>query len=117
MKIIKSKEKEYKRLYNKNIDTYGICCYTLAERWAQLMEEAIDNSDKSPYEVIRNNATNLILEIVGENVPPPSISDSMYYCAIFILIEFWVYGKFLAQYQREKATAVYNMIKKNVSSG
>lgn len=112
MKIIRSKKKEYKRLYNKNIDTYGIYCYTLAERWAQLMEEAIDNSDKSPYEVIRDNATNLLYELDGDDIY--GISDNLYYCAIFILIEFWVYGKLFARCQREKAIIVYNMLDKDI---
>lgn len=115
MKIIRSKEKEYKSLFNKNIDTDGIYCYTLAERWADLMEKEIDNSSKSPYEIICDNANNLFTRIVSERLPPPSISDSLYYYAIFILIEFWIYGKFLALYQREKATFIYNMIERSIS--
>lgn len=44
MRVIEGKEKEYKKWYDKNSDPYGRACFTFAERWAELLEEKIDNS-------------------------------------------------------------------------
>ena len=52
MKIKKSQKQVYKEWYEKNKDTYGKECFKYAERWADLMEYEIKNSDKSALEVI-----------------------------------------------------------------
>ena len=56
MKILKGKEQEYKDWYEKNSDTYSRACFTYAERWAELLEKEIEESDKDTKEVMKQYA-------------------------------------------------------------
>jgi uncharacterized protein YbbK (DUF523 family) len=44
MKILKEKEQDYQIGYNNNLDPYGHAIYTFAERWAELLEKAIEEN-------------------------------------------------------------------------
>ena len=52
MKIVEGKEKEYKDWYDKNSDGYSRACFTYAERWAEMMEEKIEESPDDVMKVI-----------------------------------------------------------------
>ena len=97
MKILKGKEQEYKDWYNNNLDAYGHACFTFAERWAELMEEAIDNSDASPMEVIIKRANDL-----SNVADTEGITGFMYGCAVNILSKAWEYGEFLRKWHNKE---------------
>ena len=62
MKIVEGKEKEYKDWYDKNSDGYSRACFTYAERWAEMMEEKIEESPDDVMKVIVDNAFKLSME-------------------------------------------------------
>lgn len=97
MKILKGKEQEYKDWYNKNLDFYGHGIFTFAERWAELMEEAIDNSEDSPMEVIIKRADGL-----SRTADTKGITGNMYGCAVYILSQCWEYGELLRKWHNKE---------------
>lgn len=97
MKIITGKEQDYKDWYNKNLDPYSHACFTFAERWAELLEEVIENSDDKPVKVIIDNADKLSYKADTEG-----ITGAMYGMAINILALCWEYGKELSQWHNNK---------------
>lgn len=97
MKILNGKEKEYKDWYDKNSDGYGRACFTFAERWANLMEEAIANSEDSPMEVIIKRADGL-----SDKADTEGITGYMYGCAVNILSLCWEYGELLRKWHNKE---------------
>lgn len=97
MKIIKGKEQEYKDWYNNNLDPYGHGIFTFAERWAELMEEAIEASDVSPMEVIIKRADSLCNAADTEG-----ITGYMYGAAVSILSQEWKYGEELRKWHNKE---------------
>lgn len=97
MKIIEGKEKEYKEWYDKNSDAYSRACFTFAERWAELLEEKIDNSSDCPMKVIVDNAEKLSREADTEG-----ITGFMYGCSVDILSRVWKYGDKLRKWHNRK---------------
>ena len=93
MEIIKGKEQIYKDWYNKNKDPYGRACFSYAERWAEMMEKAIDESEYDTVAAIALNAERLSHEANTEG-----ITGYMYQCAISILSSCWIYGKELEKW-------------------
>ena len=97
MKIVNGKEKEYKDWYDKNSDPYSRACFTYAERWAEMLEELIKESDDSPFKVIVDNAERLSNEADTEG-----ITGFMYGCAISILSQSWEYGEWLRKWHNKE---------------
>lgn len=97
MKIKNGKEQEYKDWYNKNLDVYGHAIFSFAERWAELMEEAIDNSEDSPMEVIIKRADNLCNTANTEG-----ITGHMYGAAVNILSQEWECGEELKKWHNKE---------------
>lgn len=88
MKIREGKELEYRDWYDKNSDGYSRACFTFAERWAEMLEEEIEKSDKTPLEVIVDNA-----ERLSSKADTEGITGFMYGCAVSILSQEWEYGE------------------------
>lgn len=98
MKIIYGKEMDYQAWYNNNLDPYGHGIFTFAERWAELMEEAIDNcSGVDPMEVIIKSADELCSVADTEG-----ITGYMYGAAVSILAQCWEYGEELRRWHNKE---------------
>lgn len=97
MKILKGKEQDYKDWYNKNSDPYGHACFTYAERWAEMLENAIENSPDEPMKVILDNADELSREADTEG-----ITGFMYGMAVSILSQCWEYGEELRKWHNKE---------------
>ena len=97
MKILNGKEQDYKDWYNKNSDPYGRVCFTYAERWAEMLEEAIENSADEPTKVIIDNADRLSSEADTEG-----ITGFMYGMAVSILSQCWEYGEALRKWHNKE---------------
>lgn len=96
MKIRKGKEKEYKGWYGKNNDPYGRACFTYAERWAELLEEKINNYDNI-MNCIVDNADRL-----GREADTEGITGFMYGCAVSILSQCWEHGEYLRKWHNKE---------------
>jgi hypothetical protein len=88
MEIIKGKEKEYKDWYDLNSDPYSRACFTYAERWANMMENAI-NKGKD----LKDVAERLSLRADTEG-----ITGFMYGVAVSILSQVWIHGEELRRW-------------------
>lgn len=97
MKILKGKEQDYKDWYNKNLDPYGHGIFTFAERWAELMEDAIEISEASTMEVIIKRADDLCSVADTEG-----ITGYMYGAAVSILSQAWEYGEELRKWHNKE---------------
>lgn len=97
MKIIEGKEQDYKNWYDKNSDPYGRACFTYAERWAEMLETAIENSEDDPEKVITDNADKLSHEADAEG-----ITGFMYGMAVSILSQCWYYGETLRKWHNKE---------------
>lgn len=97
MRILKGKEQAYKDWYNKNLDSYGHACFTFAERWAELMEKAMTNSEYSPMEVIIKRADSL-----SSAADTEGITGYMYGAAVSILSQCWEYGEELRKWHNKE---------------
>ena len=97
MKILKGKEQEYKEWYDKNSDSYSRACFTYAERWAELLETKIENSDKEISEVFKKYA-----EEYSHKADTEGISGFMYGVAIQILSMEWEYGEYLRKWHNKE---------------
>lgn len=97
MQIINGKEQEYRNWYSKNSDPYGRASFTYAERWAELLENAIENSTDEPMKVIVDNADRLSNEADVEG-----ITGFMYGCAVSILSQCWKYGEELRKWHNKE---------------
>ena len=89
MKIKKGMEEKYQEGYNNNLDAYGHGVYTYLERWADSMEELINNG-KDPADVIKEDA-----ERLSSIADTEGITGFMYGCAVSILSQVWEYGELL----------------------
>ena len=97
MKILKGKEQDYKNWFDKNTDPYERACFTYAQRWAEMMEDAIENSTDEPVKVIADNADRL-----SDKADIEEITGFMYGCAISILLHCWEYGEELREWHNKK---------------
>jgi hypothetical protein len=97
MKILKDKEQDYKDWYNKNLDPYGHAIFTFAERWAEMMEAAIESSEDGSMEVIIKIADGLISVADTEG-----ITGYMYGAAVNILSKCWEYGEELRKWHNKE---------------
>ena len=97
MKILEGKEQEYKEWYDKNSDSYSRACFTFAERWAELLEAKIENSDKEISEVFKEYAGEL-----SHTADVEGITGFMYGMAVNILSQIWEYGEELRNWHNKK---------------
>lgn len=97
MKIMNGKEHAYKDWYNKNEDGYSRACFTFAERWAELMETEIEQSDKTPLEVIIECGNRL-----SHKADTEGITGFMCGCAVSILSQVWEYGEDLRKWHNKE---------------
>lgn len=97
MKILKGKEQAYKDWYNNNLDMYGHAVFTFAERWADLMEKAMHNSEYSPMEVIIKRA-----DALSNYADTEGITGYMYGAAVSILSQCWEYGEELRKWHNKE---------------
>lgn len=96
MKILQGHEKAYKDWYDKNSDGYGRVCFTYAERWAEMMEAGIEESD-NPMHYIVDNA-----ERLSHEADTDGITGFMYGCAVSILSQCWEYGDLLRKWHNNE---------------
>lgn len=93
MKILTGKEQDYQDWLNKNTDGCGRACFTYAERWAEMLEKEIENSDDSIEKVMIDKADKFSREADVEG-----ITGFMYGCAVSILSQCWKYGEELRRW-------------------
>lgn len=97
MKILAGKEQEYKDWYDKNSDPYGRACFTYAERWAEMLEKLIEESDKDPESIIIENA-----EFTSHAADTEYITGFMYGMAVSILSQCWEHGEILRKWHNKE---------------
>ncbi len=97
MKILKGKEQEYKDWYKKNSDPYSRACFTYAERWAELLEKEIEESDKDIKEVMKQYANKY-----SHDADVEGITGFMYGVAVQILSLCWEYGEELRKWHNKE---------------
>lgn len=97
MKIKEGKEEEFKKGLEVNKDSYGAAIYAYTQRWAGLMEIEIENSDKTPEEVINECA-----EKLSHDADTEGISGFMYGAAVSILAQCWEYGDILRKWHNKE---------------
>ena len=68
MKIRKEAEEIHKDWFDRKIEDYEMKCYAYAERWADLMEKAIENSGEEPRKVIYDKAKELMHKANKEEI-------------------------------------------------
>lgn len=93
MKIIDGKEQEYIDYKNKCIASGNERYLIYAEKWANALEEKIQNSNDSVYTVIKENASLLSYES-GETIYNKFTRG----IGVTILYSFWIYGDELTQW-------------------
>lgn len=89
MQILDGKEKDYKEWRDKNTDPYGNAVFTYAERWAESMEQMIEEVG-DVTKAIAENAESLSHEADTEG-----ITGFMYGAAVSILAQCWKHGETL----------------------
>lgn len=92
MKISLGKENAYKEWYDKNSDDYSRACFTFAERWAELLEKEIENSDDILQTLLEK------ADILSHEADTEGITGFMYGCALNILAHCWEYGEYLRKW-------------------
>ena len=92
MKIIEGMEQDYRDWFNKNDDPYGRRCFTYAEDWADIMEQAMDEG--MSLEEIADSASH--------QADTDGITGFMYGMAVSILSKVWVHGERLRQWHNVK---------------
>lgn len=97
MKVIEGKEQTYKEWYDINSDPYSRACFTYAERWAELLEKLVENSDKSVSQVFEEKANDTSHEADVEG-----ITGFMYGMAVNILSQCWVHGEELRKWHNKQ---------------
>ena len=97
MKILKGKEQEYKDWYEKNSDPYSRACFTYAERWAELLEKEIEESDKDTKEVMKQYS-----EKYSHDADIEGITGFMFGMAVQILSLCWEYGEELRKWHNKE---------------
>ncbi len=81
MKVVD--EKVYEDWKAKNTDGYGSGVFRYAEKWANMMEEAIENGAKLED----------VAQKLSHDADTEGITGFMYGCAVSILSQCWVYGE------------------------
>lgn len=81
MKVVD--EKVYEDWKAKNTDGYGSGVFRYAEKWANMMEEAIENGAKLED----------VAKSLSHKADTEGITGFMYGCAVSILSQCWVYGE------------------------
>lgn len=85
MKIKEGLETEYAEYVNKNSnDPYSLGVVTYIERWAELMERAIEDEKESIADVA---------DSLSHVADTDGITGFMYGCAVQAMRYFWVYGE------------------------
>ena len=97
MKILNGKEQDYKEWYENQSDGYGRMCFKYAEKWAELLETKINESQDEPLKAIIENA-----EIASHQADTDGITGFMYGCAVSILSQCWEYGEHLKTWHNKK---------------
>ena len=97
MKIVKGREQDYKDWYDKNDDPYGRACFTYAERWAEMLEKLIENSDKSVAQIFEESASKL-----SHDADVEGITGFMYGMAVKILAACWEHGEELRKWHNKE---------------
>ena len=97
MKILEGREQDYKDWLDKNTNPYGRGCFTYAERWAEMLENLIENSTETPMKVIVDNADRL-----SHKADVEGITGFMYGCAVSILSQCWKYGEELRKWNNKE---------------
>ena len=97
MKILEGREQDYKAWLDNSIDSCGLGCFTYAERWAEMLENLIENSTETPMKVIVDNANRLSHEADVEG-----ITGFMYGMAVSILSQCWKYGEELRKWHNKE---------------
>lgn len=96
MKILEGFESEYKNWLNKNKYVEGsTIAYT--ERWAKMLEDAVETSAGDIMKVLEDNALRLSFEADKEG-----ITGYQYGCAVSILSQYWKYGSYLKQWHNKE---------------
>ena len=93
MKILKGKEADYnnfKELNSKDFYSKGVVDY--AERWADMMEDKINNGEKLED----------IVETTSFEADTEGITGFMFGCAKNILIDYWEYGEVIKKLQNNR---------------
>ena len=96
MKILEGHEKEYKDYCNEHSTGGSKLCLEYSERWAELLEQEIDQTD-DVMKCITDNADRLSLkaDTIG-------ISGFMYRYSINILSHYWKYGDYLKKWHENE---------------
>lgn len=97
MKILEGREQDYKAWLDDSIDSHGLGSFTYAERWAEMLENLIENSTDEPMKIIEEHAHRLSHEADVEG-----ITGSMYGRAVIILSQYWKYGEELRKWHNKK---------------
>ena len=97
MTIKEGMNESYNKGKENNRDPYGKAVYTYLERWADLMEEEINSSDKSPEEVIPECADEL-----SHDADTEGITGFMFGVAVNILSNVWKYGEILKKWHNRR---------------
>jgi hypothetical protein len=105
MKIIESKQAEYKEYVAKNSgDGYSKGVVDYAERWADLMEKALETwrggNELSPASVMRFLVDNA--DKLSHEADTDGITGFMYGCAVSALAHFWIHGEELRRWHNLK---------------
>ena len=88
MQLIPEQSIEYAESYTKNSDAYGHACFTYAERWAEMMEQAIVDGKKLED----------VAEALSHEANKEGITGFMYGAAVSILSKSWIYGEQLRRW-------------------
>lgn len=97
MKIKEEMKEKYQEGLKNNQDPYGQCIYMFAERWANAMEERINNSVFDPESAITAYA-----EECGHEADTEGITGFMYGMAVSILSDVWEYGEILRKWHNRQ---------------
>ena len=95
MLIKEGKETDYKKYVEINKDPYSSAVVRFGERWAELLEKAIETNGQ-PEKVIV-----LLMDKTAREADTEGITGFMYGCAVQALHEFWEYGDILNYYHNK----------------
>lgn len=107
MKIIPGKEQDYKDWFEKQSDDYGRACFRYAEKWAELIEAAIDKGEKLED----------VAEQLSHDADEEGITGFIYGMAVGLLSQGWVHGEKLRIWHNLKTQIGNEGEKANESGG
>ena len=88
MNITSGKEKEYTDWKANNVDSYGSGIFRYAERWAEMMEDAMDNGEKLED----------IAKQTSHDADTEGVTGYMYGAAVSVLSLSWEHGEALRRW-------------------